>query len=292
MNKVLEIVEDSWTTPFSMEKQAELTSALEADKLLYFKNLAFKVLKEESPLLLHPYPGLKAKNISYDAKTGQLRGIECDLTLKNQLTTLLSRFSQQAKQLIDAALPHYRSTLQIGRTSYRPIEVAGRRPPSYKKDDTRLHVDAFPSSPVQGKRILRVFSNIDPAAKPRLWHIGENFELLAKQFLPRIPNPLISGAILKRLKITRSTRTLYDHIMLNLHDRMKKDEAYQNKTEKTVLPLASGSSWIVQTDSVSHAVISGQHLLEQTFYLPHNSMQNPNASPLCILEKLTGKPLL
>ena len=53
-------------------------------------------------------------------------------------------------------------TLQKKRTSFRPgaIETRALSP---RKDDKRLHVDAFPSSPVQGRRIFRVFTNAHPA---------------------------------------------------------------------------------------------------------------------------------
>ena len=47
---------------------------------------------------------------------------------------------------------------------------------SWRKDDTRLHVDAFPSNPMHGTRLLRVFSNVNPSGQPREWRVGEPFE--------------------------------------------------------------------------------------------------------------------
>ena len=46
------------------------------------------------------------------------------------------------------------------------------------------------------------------------------------------------------------------------------------------------------SDQVSHAVLSGQHALEQTCYLPVARMQDPVKSPLKILERLTGQTLV
>lgn len=46
-------------------------------------------------------------------------------------------------------------------------------------------MDAFPSRPNYGKRILRVFANINPEGAPRVWRVGEDFESVARQFLPR-----------------------------------------------------------------------------------------------------------
>ena len=46
------------------------------------------------------------------------------------------------------------------------------------------------------------------------------------------------------------------------------------------------------TDKVSHAALSGQFLLEQTFYLPVQAMKDPNLSPLHMLERKVKKALV
>ena len=79
--------------------------------------------------------------------------------------------------------------------------------------------------------------------------------------------------------------------MLQIHDRMKADLNYQTTVSQQSIHFTPGSSWIVQTDQVSHAAMSGQHVLEQTFYLPVTAMVNPALSPLRVLEKLTGRLL-
>jgi len=78
---------------------------------------------------------------------------------------------------------------------------------------------------------------------------------------------------------------------LQIHDRMKFDRGYQLTVDKKELCFPAQSSWIVQTDHVSHAALSGQHLLEQTFYLPVNAMMDPGKSPLKVLEQLMGSKL-
>lgn len=281
-----------WQTTPGPDAQTEATHALEQEKIVYLPKLGFKLSPEESELLSDSYQGLKAKNVSFDCRNNTLRGIQCDLATQDKLISLLSRFNRAAHNLVNHLFPSYADALEVARTSYRPIEVAGRKSPSYKKDDTRLHIDAFPSNPVQGKRILRVFTNINPNEKPRLWHAGEDFSMVAKRFLPQIKKPFLSGKFLKSLGLTKSIRTPYDHIMLQIHDRMKADERYQEETKKIALELSAGATWIVQTDCVSHAALSGQHLLEQTFYLPVDAMLNATRSPLRILEQLSGQPLL
>jgi hypothetical protein len=178
----------------------------------------------------------------------------------------------------------------MGRTSFRPVQVSNRSS-SYRKDDKRLHVDAFPSSPNQGNRILRVFCNINPSAD-RVWRLGEPFEAVAKKFAPSIPKPFPgSAAFLHFLRITKTPRTPYDHYMLQIHDRMKADENYQRSAPQQEVRFPPASTWIVQTDHVSHAAMEGQYLLEQTFYLPIHAMKNPELSPQRVLEKILKKPL-
>src|SRR5262249_3391489 len=100
------------------------------------------------------------------------------------------------------------------------------------------------------------------------------------------------STLLKLLRITKSYRTLYDHYMLHIHDKMKADENYQCNADQQELRFPPGCTWIVQTDQVSHAAMAGQFLLEQTFNLPINAMQEETKSPLRILERLLNKPLV
>src|SRR5262249_61053742 len=128
------------------------------------------------------------------------------------------------------------------RTSFRPVEIEGRLS-SWRKDDSRLHVDSFPSSPTGGKRILRVFSNVNPEGRSRVWRVGEPFEQMARRFLPGIKRPLPGSSIfLRLLGITKSPRTEYDHIMLQLHDHMKADERYKKEVEQLRQEFPAGST--------------------------------------------------
>ncbi|MBI5447268.1 MAG: Kdo hydroxylase family protein [Gammaproteobacteria bacterium] len=272
--------------------QRQATTCLEQEGIVFFPNLAFVLKENEQDLLSAACNDGKAKNVSYNCHDHTLRGMCVDDAMKHKLLTMMHRFNEYACDLVHTMLPEYVSALQVGRTSYRPVEVYGRKSKSYKKDDSRLHVDAFPANPVQGRRILRVFSNIHPQGHPRVWRAGESFEAVAKRFLPRVKRPLFPGKFLKCLGITKSIRTPYDHMMLQIHDRMKADKVYQKEIKKREIAFPAGSTWIVQTDCVSHAVLSGQFLLEQTFYLPVTAMLNEQLSPLRILETLSGRRLI
>jgi len=287
-----ELTPNTWHTPYATKMQEEAVTALENGSILYFPRLAFQLLPYEKELLSPIFADPKAKNISFNRRTNILCCAPCPKEHCSRLKAMLLRFSEQAEQLIRRLLVPYVSTLQPGRTSFRPVEIAGRVS-SYRKDDTRLHVDAFPATPNQGWRILRVFSNINPTGQARHWRVGEPFVEVAKRFLPLVRRQWPGSAtLLQWLKITKSKRTLYDHIMLQIHDRMKADLSYQANASQQDIYFAPDTSWIVQTDHVSHAAMAGQYVLEQTFYLPVSAMLNPALSPLHVLEKLTGRTLI
>ena len=282
---------DDWKSQFQEHEQKTALTDLESGKILYCPQLSFKLHPEEQPLFA-PYCTGKTKNISFNPNTDTLRGIKTNQKHQLQLKIMLARFSQHATHFMKALFPHYVSTLNIGRTSYRPVQIKNRKT-SPRKDDSRLHVDAFPASPNQGKRILRLFCNINPYGEHRVWRVGEAFPSVAQQFLPKISKPLPGSAkFLYWTGLTKSIRSHYDHIMLQIHDRMKLDIDYQKRVEYTELRFPPGSSWIVSTDQVSHAAISGQYILEQTFYLPVTAMKNPETAPLHILENLIGYRLI
>lgn len=282
-----------WNTAFPDSTKNPAITGLENGQILHLPELAFSLSPQEAVFLSPHYADPHSKNIGFQPQTHRLWGMQ-NLNEEefSQLRAMMERYSRYAHQLVQALLPSYIPHLMMGRTSFRPVQICDRKT-SFRKDDKRLHVDAFPSAPNQGKRILRVFCNINPDGEDRVWRTGETFEQVANQFLSKIPKPLPGKASLLRMfKITKSYRTLYDHYMLEMHDRMKADEQYQQKADQRELRFAPGSTWIVQTDHVSHAAMKGQHMLEQTFYLPIEGMQDPALSPLKVLERMMGKELV
>ncbi|MDZ4322878.1 MAG: Kdo hydroxylase family protein [Alphaproteobacteria bacterium] len=282
----------NWNGPFSKQEQEDAVAALERGAVLYFPSLPFVLESDETILLSAHYSHPKSKNIGYDPKSRKVTGVQGAEEALLSFESMLDRYATNTKILLKAILPHYQKHLERGRTSYRPVEIAGRQS-SYRKDDTRLHVDAFPSSPVQGKRILRVFTNINPHDQSRFWRLGEPFSKVVERFLPHCPRPLFGSRwLLERLRITKTQRTSYDHYMLQLHNRMKADETYQKEAEQQEFSFPPQSTWIVYTDLTSHAAMKGQYALEQTYYLPVEGMSSPELAPLKILEKALGQSLL
>jgi hypothetical protein len=207
------------------------------------------------------------------------------------LVEMLGRFAALASGLVDNLCPRYRGHLKAGATSFRPCAIEDRGL-SGRRDDTRMHVDSFPANPMQGRRILRVFTNMHPHGLARTWLIGERFLDHSQRFLPRV-RPTIPGTAwaLDALGITKSRRSAYDHLMLQLHDAAKSDPDYQRNAPRLEFGFPAGSTWICFTDCVVHAATSGQFALEQTLYVDVEAMEDRAASPLAVLEELTGRAL-
>ena len=282
-----------WDDHFPDSTQQQAIHSLENGDILFFPHLTFALSPEETVFLSPEYADPLSKNIGYQAKQRKLWGVQ-NLTDEQriQLKLMLDRFSRHAFELIEHLLPCYTQQIMLARTSFRPVQVSGRKT-SARKDDKRLHIDAFPSAPNQGKRILRVFCNINPHGEDRIWRIGEPFEQVAKRFLPRADKPRwLKSFLLRLFRVTKSYRTPYDHYMLQLHDKMKADEDYQQQAPQQEIRFPANSTWIVQTDHVSHAAMQGQYVLEQTFYLPIKGMKDESLSPLRVLERELGESLL
>jgi len=263
--------------------------------VLSFARLPF-VLDESERRFLDPrWADGKAKNISVrwgpEHPGGELRGALGDAADLVALKAMIVRYAEQSEAFALRLFPHYRTHLKRGNTSFRPVDVAGRET-SWRKDDTRLHIDAFPSNPMHGTRLLRVFCNVNPNGQARRWRVGEPFEAHARRYLPSIPRPLPGSAwLMNAIGITKRRRTEYDHMMLQLHDRAKADAAFQSGSPQARVDFAPSTTWVVFSDQVLHAAMGGQHMMEQTFYLAPEHQHRPEASPLGILERLTGRSL-
>ncbi|WP_213880410.1 Kdo hydroxylase family protein [Pseudomonas sp. dw_358] len=288
MTQVLAFGREDWQAPADAHERDGVIAALEAGDVVAFEHLPFVFTEQERALSQSSLLG-DSKNISYSSATGELKGCNAGPAELQVLHGLLARYADYSQTLVRTVLAPYTDGLQVARTSFRPQEISGR-PTSWRKDDTRLHVDSFPSSPVQGRRILRVFSNVNPFGESRVWRVGGSFEDVARRY--ELPGPLWgSSQLLNWLHITKSRRTAYDHHMLRLHDSLKADAAYQSGDQLTH-EFAPGTTWLVYTDQVPHAAMSGRYAMEQTFLLPVKYMRNAQLSPVKVLERVLGRELV
>ncbi len=267
------------------------TQVLESEGVVVVSGRAFAVSGAEQALLDPGLLDVGSKNISLDRATGRLSGARKGDARLQALAEMVARFAADADALLEELTPSYTTALQRRRTSFRPGAIADRAL-SRRKDDRRLHVDAFPANPVQGRRILRVFANIDPSGEARAWDVGEeDFQATATRFARKLTARGRMAGLKAAVGVTRGRQTVYDQMMLQLHDAAKLDDEFQRTAPKQRMDFAGGSMWIVYTDAVMHAALRGQYALEQTYLLPVEAMRSPALSPLRTLERVTGRRL-
>jgi len=286
---MIDIIEVAGTTrPAGLADEA---AALERGGILLFSEPGFALTTEECALIATGAAAGAAKNISLDLTTGTVKGTELTGPSSDVLKNLMARFAAFARDLVHAVAPSYGPGLKTGRTSFRPAEIAGRES-SWRKDDRRRHVDAFPSTPTHGARILRVFMNVDQAGTARQWRVGPDFETYAKNFLPHVSSlPPGAATLLALTGITKTRRTAYDQLMLGLHDAAKRDLAWQDTSPARDVSFLPGQVWMVFTDQTPHAALAGRNALEQSFYVAPDVMTAPEQTPLAVLSRLTGRDM-
>ncbi|HTS21409.1 MAG TPA: Kdo hydroxylase family protein [Casimicrobiaceae bacterium] len=289
MTDIVSLDLESWEPAVDADTQRTAVRALEGGGVLVLPRLAFPMTTDELRFLSPDWSDGKAKNISLEG--GALKGARGDPRDLSALSRMVGRFALRAGELVTALFPRYAPYVKRARTSFRPQPAVGRAV-SWRKDDARLHIDAFPSRPNQGERILRVFTNVNPG-EDRVWRVGEAFPAMAQTLLPRVRRQLPgSPALLSLLRVTKGVRSEYDHLMLGLHDSAKADLDYQRGCRQQVVRFAPGTTWLCFSDQVMHAAVSGQHMFEQTIHVPLSALYDPASSPLAILERLCGRRLL
>jgi hypothetical protein len=177
MSNVVTLPIASWGAMPSADVQASSVAALEAGDVLFLPALEFAVEPREANLFTPAILG-GSKNSSFDPASGRLGGTTAIGADAELLRGFIQRFSAAASELVERLLPRYRGRVTRGRASFRPAEIAGRQT-SWRKDDTRLHVDSFPATPSGGRRILRAFTNVNPEGRARAWRIGGDFEAVS-----------------------------------------------------------------------------------------------------------------
>jgi hypothetical protein len=274
---------------------------LEEGHILFFPKTPFELPGDEVKFLLSQRQSGAGyhKNIAYRPGQDRLTGMgKHSLEEKEKLRAIMCNYSQRVIRFLNGFLLPYANTWRIDYASFRPQEEEGRDIRLRARNDL-LHVDSFPTRPTNGDRILRVFTNINPA-KPRIWITSETFEVLAQQFaqsagLSRLVEQRSLGRSLSRLAraigLPVGQRSPYDQFMLGFHHYLKENREFQETCPKHRWEFPPNSSWMVFTDMVSHAVLAGQFALEQTFIISKAALVRPEKAPYRILERICGYPL-
>lgn len=225
------------------------------------------------------------KKYHYAKVRGKMMRAQVKDTARPDLEAIMARYGKWAEDVIAQLFPSYQGALDRKRATYRP----------FPRNSTQArHIDSSYGYPTQGRSMLRIFSNIHPTTRPRIWQLGEPFEPFVSRFLPsvRLSGPSWVSSILARLGIVDGAKTKYDQYIAALRGLGMRDKEYQQTSPHKIMEFPPGSSWIAITDLVLHGAMSGQHSLDQTFYLPVEAMNDPSHSSLRILERLTGEILV
>ena len=274
---------------------------LESGRILMFRELPFELSTEDRKFLLEQeWAELRMhKNVSYRPTEDVLNGVSGSTETVERLRTIFRNYSSAVIDFVGKFLAPYAGKCTIDFSSFRPFEEERRGLPLHKRNDL-LHVDAFPSRPTRGGRILRVFTNLNPT-KARIWNTTEDFETLAKRYaqdagLPRYADESwVSRTVHDwgaKLGFHGMGRTPYDMFMLGFHDYLKENTDFQKGCPKVRLEFPPLATWLVFTDGVAHAAMSGQYALEQTFLVPPTALVAVEQAPYRILERIAGQPLV
>jgi hypothetical protein len=290
--------------PPSPEQAQSWCRELEAGNILFFPqtpiqlpqaDLDFLLQQEQSGSSLH-------KNIAYKPGADKISGDSAaGAENTERLRRIMRAYSSAVEKFLAGFLAPYQRRWKLDYASFRPQEEQNRNLPLRRRNDL-LHTDAFPTRPTYGARILRFFNNIHPT-RTRDWVTSDTFDVIAPRYAPReiaLPRPFgpLTGTARKAAQaaglgkvLPQLKRSPYDDFMMRFHNFLKENETFQQTCTKYEFKLPPGSSWMVYTDSVPHAVLAGQYALEQTLLIDREAMVAPQLSPLGVLEKLTGATL-
>jgi hypothetical protein len=182
---------------------------------------------------------------------------------KQRLDRIMEAFSEVCTSFLSQVLPEYARQWVHDRASLRTEEEAIRSLRHNARNDL-LHIDNFPTRPSAGRRILRLFVNINPA-EPRVWITSEKFAALLDRLhaVHRISQRTVREwceplpAWQRLLAGDWSGRPAYDVFMLKLQQFLRSSEHFQENAPKHFHHFPPGTAWLLLADGLSHAVLRG-----------------------------------
>lgn len=279
----------------------EVERRLERGEIVYYAVCPFPLPQGEDKtfLLGQRLAGRAHKNVSYDPHTGRAGGyLHHSPAQAERLRGLLAAFARGVTAWVAATLPHYAAAWRSDKVSYRPEEEATRKLRLKARNDL-LHVDAFPTRPTNGWRILRCFANVNPS-EPRVWVTSDPFAKLLQRYGAAAGLPghgtdwvrRVQDGVLRLFRPGRPVRSAYDAFMLRLHDYLKADEDFQERGPKRFWKFPPGSAWLAMTDTCSHAVLRGRFALEHSYFVAPEALALPDESPAALLARMCGRAVL
>jgi hypothetical protein len=247
---------------------------------------------------------LKLKNISYHPEGDRITGLEIDDPAVHERTRkVLTEHLAGVAALVDRLLPHWRGGYRIGTCSFRPIQERGRNLQPHASNEL-VHIDAGAYGATDGDRIFRFFVNVSDR-EDRVWASKGNFQevlqrhgaaagvldasgRLQRRIDKGLGDHAFSAAIGGLARLNPLAHTLdsspYDRTMRRLHNYMKDSPEFKEDMrgyEEIRFPPCF--AWMVFTDGVSHASLSGQFALVTTLIVSRAVLKYPQYAPYALL---------
>jgi hypothetical protein len=247
---------------------------------------------------------LRSKNISYHPEADVIFGIKGAREVVERTRRILKEHSARVQAFLRKSIPLLTRDWQVGTSSFRPLQERGRILPAHASNEL-VHVDAGAYGATHGDGIIRFFVNVNPV-EDRIWITKGAFPELYRRFghearvVPSNGADLQEGvwdrlrtaavnllaAVIPSAKLLDSSP--YDRMMRRFHNYMKDTPAFQSTPEGHLqFEFKPFWAWMVFTDRVSHASISGRHAFADTFAIKLRSCRIPEMAPINLLK---GRP--
>jgi len=289
---------------FTTATPEQIEDALEAGRVVYFPECPIELPDEADLQWLRTGldATLKAKNISYHPESDSVPRFEADAETRERVETLLRRHGERVADFWREKLPDFVPGCTYGTTSFRPVEEKGRdlKP---RSSNELVHIDAGAYGATNGARILRFFVNVHPT-RDRVWGTKGSFAEIMQRHEPlwqaarggksRVPvrkgplGHLYSGVIGAASKAYPLLRVIdsspYDRSMRRIHNYMKETPAFkEDLSDYREIRFPPMSAWMVFTDGISHAALTGQYAFISTALIPLENCRSPERTPFGIL---------
>jgi 3-deoxy-D-manno-oct-2-ulosonic acid (Kdo) hydroxylase len=287
------LVMETTRTPMDADVLSRM-HRLERGEIVTFPAASFALPRDDDLSLLFALQlAALSKNISYDPATQRVSGFIAQGRAQHKpLLRLFDAFSCSVTKWLASVLPPYHPAWTLDRATFRSEEEATRRLRQTARNDL-LHLDAFPNRPSQGRRILRVYVNVNPS-EPRVWVTSEPFAKLLERYgeAAGLPSKQRGGwfgqigqGVFGIFRPGPKRRTPYDLFMLRFHDFLKQHDEFQERGSKHLWSFAPGSVWMAMTDACSYAELRGRFALEHSYFVPQHVLALPDEAPATLLER-------